>query len=270
MIEMISSEAIFTIALEAIAGLALPIVALIVWKRYTHTKIKPFFIGVAVFILFAMLIEQGVHAVCIIIDSPLSQFITSNAFVYSIYGGLAAGICEEIGRFVAFKFCMKKENHPDSAIMYGIGHGGIECIYILGITMILYLIIAIYYNVVGYEQFVMHIGVDIQSQLRSIIVGLDEIDLITGVAAIVERIAALILQMELSVLVFAAVKQAKKSYLFLAIVLHALVDVIAGLYQTGIVTNMFILEGIIVLYVGAIFFLADKVYESLKKNSGEQ
>ncbi|MGN0298503.1 MAG: YhfC family intramembrane metalloprotease [Lachnospiraceae bacterium] len=265
--EPISLESILTLFIMVVFGFGLPIAATILWKRYSHTSIKPMLVGAAVFVIFAMIIEQAVHAVCILFDNPISKFVTSNGMIYAIYGGLAAGLCEEIGRFVAFKFVLKKEKHPDSAIMYGIGHGGIECIFVLGVTVLVYLILALMYNSMGYENFIIRMGADLQQEWNGIIASLSEYHVMTGAAGVVERVAAIALHVELSVIVFAAVKQNKIMYLPLAIVLHALIDVIAGLYQVGWIDNIWLIEGIIILYVGAIFFFADKKYEELKKDA---
>lgn len=266
MIESISTSAISVIVLEALVGILLPIILLILWVRYAHVKIKPFFIGVGVFVLFAMLLEQALHAVCIVLDNPISRTLNANPWLYSIYGGLSAGVFEETGRLVAYRHWMKQEKHPDNAITYGLGHGGIECIYILGVSMIAYLVIALRYNALGYEQFMLKMGSDLQTEWSSVVLSIDQLDMAGAGAAILERVCALALQVELSVIVFASVRENKKSLFALAILLHAMIDVIAGLSQTGIVTSVWILEGIVAIYVGAIFFFADKKYESLKKS----
>ena len=56
-----------------------------------------------------------------------------NPYVFAIYGGLTAGIFEELGRFVAFFFLLKKYLDYKDGFAYGIGHGGIESILVGGI-----------------------------------------------------------------------------------------------------------------------------------------
>ncbi len=51
--------------------------------------------------------------------------ISGNPFLYAIYGGLAAGIFEEFGRFFCMITVMKRFMYQrENSIIYGIGHGG--------------------------------------------------------------------------------------------------------------------------------------------------
>ena len=65
----------------------------------------------------------------------------------------------------------------------------------------------------------------------------------------VERIIALSIQISLSVLVFYAVKEKKYIYFFLAILCHAFIDFPAGLYQMGVISNIYIVELLILVEV---------------------
>ena len=52
-----------------------------------------------------------------------------------LYGGLMAGVFEETGRYVSFKWFLKKETRIQDGLSYGIGHGGIEAMLIVGQCM---------------------------------------------------------------------------------------------------------------------------------------
>ena len=80
----------------------------------------------------------------------------------------------------------------------------------------------------------------------------------------VERMAALVLQIALSVLIYKAVVRKKYMYILLAIVLHALIDIIAAFYQTGLITNLLLLEAIVVIYAIAVAVFAYRQYQSLR------
>ena len=66
--------------------------------------------------------------------------------IYSLYGGLMAGIFEETGRYFSFKWFLKKENRIQDGVSYGIGHGGIEAMLIVGTTYLNNLIFSILIN----------------------------------------------------------------------------------------------------------------------------
>ena len=102
-------------------------------------------IGAGTFIVFALVLESIMHQ--IVLKGPYGLSITGNTLLFALYGGLAAGIFEETGRFLAMKFLMKKEpTAPLPGIAYGAGHGGAEMLIIFGFTMISSLVMAIMIN----------------------------------------------------------------------------------------------------------------------------
>src|ERR1700730_5738636 len=54
--------------------------------------------GVAVFALFAMVIERGLNGYLLQQNEATATWL-SNPFAFVIYGVLAAGVCQEVGRF---------------------------------------------------------------------------------------------------------------------------------------------------------------------------
>ena len=76
----------------------------------------------------------------------------------------------------------------------------------------------------------------------------------------VERTAVFALQIELSVLMFGVVRSQKFWLYPVSILLHAVVGFLAALYQTNVLTSVYLLEVLLVVYAVAVFFLARKVY----------
>ena len=71
----------------------------------------------------------------------------------------------------------------------------------------------------------------------------------------------MMMHISLSILVFAAVNGEKKKYLYpLSIVLHALTNVMAGLYQTGLVTNILLVELVTFACSVCIMIFGRKIY----------
>lgn len=64
--------------------------------------------------------------------------LTERSFLYAIIVSLAAGVFEELARFVAFRQCRSfRGNHNrNSGLMYALGHNGAETI-IVGATLVL-------------------------------------------------------------------------------------------------------------------------------------
>ena len=93
-----------------ILSFALPIGLLVFLRRRTGVKVTVFLIGGATFFLFAMVLEQLLHTVVL---SAAGEALTANIWLYALYGGLAAGLFEETGRYVAMKFFLKN-SYPAS------------------------------------------------------------------------------------------------------------------------------------------------------------
>ena len=202
-------------------SIALPVVLLIVVHKKTKARMAMAVIGAATFFLFAMVLEQILHAVVLGVGG---ERITGNIWIYGLYGGLAAGLFEEVGRFVAMRFAMKKQLNLPNALMYGVGHGGIEAILIVGLASVSNLVTSIMINAGTLEA---SLGALDQATKEATLTQLSALwttpsyqFFLSGI----ERIVAVTRQIALSGLVFQAVKRGKKRYWFLAFAIHAGVD----------------------------------------------
>lgn len=224
--------------------LILPIGLCIFWKIKTKAKLSAFFIGCGTFFLFALVLEQILHAV---VFAAAGEVIQGNIWLYALYGGLAAGIFEETGRLLAMRFCMKKSLNRQNAIMYGIGHGGIEAILITGITYISNLVMVIIINSGGLDAMLAALD---ESTAAAAYTQLSQLWLLSPVSFLmagVERISAITLHIALSWLVYQAVKGRKPGYYLLAVGIHFLVD--AGTLLLIQVIPVAALEGILLVFV---------------------
>lgn len=214
-----------------IIAFALPIVLMVIWRKKTGCAIKPFIVGALCFALFATLIEPIFHTLIMLPDNAVSRFITNSPIVYALYGGLAAGLFEETGRLFGFKVLLKDYKEIETSVGYGIGHGGIECILTLGITYLLYTIV-----ILGGS-----LGDSVAD--AAVISTISSININIIPLAIIERVLAITLHIGLSILVFGAVNYKKYRYLFVvAILIHMIADIPAGLYQAGAITSLLIVE----------------------------
>lgn len=252
---------ILFMALAALFAFAAPIVLLIYYKR-KGAEILSFFIGCAVFVLFALILEALAHK--LILKGSLGQTIQGNILLYALYGGLAAGIFEETGRFVAFKTVLKKRLGNDrNALMYGAGHGGIEAILLLGFAYISNIVMSVLINAGQTDLLTATAVGEAAEQLKAILDSLVTTAPWTYLLAIVERAVAITTHICLSVLVFFSVKKPGKGWLFpAAILLHAALDgtmvILAAHLPVAAV------EGCLVVMALGLVFLARAVW---KKNA---
>ncbi len=250
--------------ITAVVSIFLPIVLLIMWRKKMKVRIAPFFVGALIFIVFALVLENISHSIFIIKDSGLSRFVNGNTWAYVLYGALAAGIFEETGRFVAFKFFMKNNDDKESAVTYGIGHGGIESILVVGFSMLSSIfLISTLNSMGGIDNYVALVPEESQDVVRSSLMSLYTTAPYVYLLGAVERVATIAFHIALSVFVFIAVKRPGKWYFYpAAILLHTFLDIFAVLYQRGAITNIIIMEAIIIVITLITSYFAYRIYQS--------
>ena len=219
-------------AVDAVLGFAVPVCLSVYLVRKHHAKLSTILIGAGTFIIFALVLESIMHQ--LVLNGPNGAAIMDNTLLYALYGGLAAGIFEETGRFISMKFLMKKEpSEPLPGVAYGVGHGGAEMLIIFGITMINNLALSALINSGQAEVLFSKVPEDAAAQLQT---QLDQLQTLGAGALLIgfwERISALILHLGLSLMVWVAVRKGGKwMWLFpAAIVLHAIIDAGAVMLQ---------------------------------------
>lgn len=239
-------------AISALIGVAIPAALYLFFHKRMKANHLPFWVGCITFVLFAFVLEQAAYY--FVMKLPLWATITGNVWLYSVVGGLFAGVFEETGRFVAFKTVLRKKRANDAnALMYGAGHGGIEAVILLSATMIGNLIYVLQFNAGSLPA-----GVTLDA-MQTLVNTPSWMFLVGSV----ERFSAVALHISLSVLVWFAAKNAKRFWLYpLAIFLHLLVDAAAGILS-GFQVNVWVIEGVVIAITIALVVLAVFVW---KKN----
>ena len=248
---------------NVLLGIAIPLF-LGWWAVKKHNaNIATILIGAAVFIVFALVLESLVHQ--IVLKGPRGAAIQGNVLYYALYGGLMAGLFEETGRFVAMKFLLKREpTTPKAGVAYGLGHGGVEMMLLFGLAMISSFAMAVMINAGQTETLLSQVPAEAKDQL---VAQLDQIkDASAGsfLLGLLERFSALILQVSLSILVWAAARKGGK-WLWLfpaAILLHALMDGLAVILSknTGPVAVELIILAMAIAVAGLAWLVARKAF----------
>lgn len=210
---------------------------------------KDFLVGAVTFIVFALVLEQIFHF--LILQSGAGAVIQGNIWVYGLYGGLAAGVFEETGRFLAFRAVLRSRKARITSLAYGIGHGGIEAFLIAGLTMASNLVLGLIYS---------H-GGSIPSEIVPAVESLLTIPATMFLWSGFERLAAMALHMALSILVFASVRTNRRWLYPAAILIHAVVDfaaVISNAYLPVAATEILVMA-----LTAVTLFWAAQVYKRL-------
>ena len=257
--ETVSLASIIGMCFTLLISFGLPIGLLLYAMNKLKAKMISFWIGAATFVVFALVLEQLLHIGMI---NQFGEALTGNILMKAIYGGLAAGIFEEVGRFISMKLFMKRLLNKENAFMYGVGHGGIEAMIIVGLTTVSNLISAYMINTGLMEKSLELFDSDIKQQTIDQLTVLWTTSPVDFYMAGVERVVAITLHLSLSYIVYRAVKDGKIQLLFLSIALHAFADFVTVLvagYAPIIVVEIVL---IVIVSIIAVF-----VY---KKFSAEQ
>lgn len=266
----VSTSSLLFMLLTAVLGIALPLITAIIWCKKKHEPFTTVLIGAATFLLFAIVIEKPLQALVISLDSPVSQFVNARPVLWGIIVGLFPGLFEETGRFVAFKTVLRKRKQRETGLSHGIGHGGFEALFILGITYIEYFVFAIMLNQGSFVELMIEpvkdtLTPEVVKQITGIVEQITTFSAATMGVALVDRLIAVLYHIGASIMVFYAVKDKKKWWLYpLSILIHTVIDGLLGLQLAGVfelsdVANeiIFAVEALAV-FLGAFFLLYKK------------
>lgn len=254
---MVSNTSIMFLIISLIISVGLPLGLVAYFYKKYKISIKCVFIGVLIFIIFSQVLEKVLHYF-VLTKNPYTVALLKNPWLFMIYGGLAAGIFEEVGRYIGFKFLLKGQREWKDGIAYGIGHGGIEAILIGGVTSIQNIV---YSNLINSGTFEKVLSAKIPvSMLASIKNSLENTPSYMFGFIGIERMLVLPLHIALSLVVLYGIKKGEKIYLLYAIIIHAIVDFPAALYQAGKIKSIFLIEGVVlvVAIISLIFIIKSK------------
>lgn len=265
---VIGKSAVVSLTITVILMIAIPVCFFICWRRKhrEQTKISWLIAGAAGFVISARMLEVGVHYLCIVADNPVSRFINGNTAAFVIYGITMAGIFEECGRLIILKYILKKDRTRENAVIYGIGHGGIEILTVLLPAMILYLAIAVMFSQGDTEAALKTLNITEETATAALpsVQAAAAFDYAMMAMNVMERLLAMLIHIGLTIVVYYGVVNAKKLYLPAAILLHMLADTFPALYQRGILP-LWAVEIWIVFWTLMIMLIAAKLYKRMSE-----
>ena len=227
-----------------------------VWYARKQYKINFAVLGLGAVAFFAssQVLEKIVH---LLVLHPQKDgtvpLMSENPLLYVIYGISMAAIFEETARLIFFKWLEKKRTLEDSdALAYGLGHGGLELIYI-GMGSLISLLILF--------SLLESSNPDLANLLPQNT--LETVQSLSGWQVYllgVERVLALVMQIGLSFWVYQAVRQKKWIYLVAAYGLHALFDLAPSLSQVGWLSNPLLVEGLLAVEVIIFIYFTKTIF----------
>ncbi|MBS4223666.1 YhfC family intramembrane metalloprotease [Lederbergia citrea] len=233
---MVSNATIISMFVPIVFSFLLFAGLILFYKEKTGIYVKPLIIGSIGFIVFTQILEKVLH---VIVITSFPNY-ADHPWLFGLYGGMAAGVFEEIGRFILFTWLLKKYLDYKGGISFGIGWGGIEGVLLMLMIFAPNILFAFFINAGTFES-------ELAGQIPADqLATLKETVLSQGVSfyllASVERLFAVFLQIALSLLVLLAVVKKKFSYVIYAILIHAMIDYPLAFYQTGHIKSLWVIE----------------------------
>ncbi len=113
------------IGIQIVTAFLLPVLAfMLLRKKSGGFSWRSAFVGAAVFVVFSQVLEKLLH-VYVFTMNPTTMKWMDNAWIYALYGGLAAGLFEELGRYAGFKLLLRRNRTRLDGLSFGTGHGGV-------------------------------------------------------------------------------------------------------------------------------------------------
>lgn len=258
-LQPVSVGSVIGMMFSMVIAFGLPIGLYIYLWRKKKAAFFSFATGLIIFIIFALFLENIVHS---IVFAATGNLISGNLLFYALYGALMAALFEETGRFLGIKYIMRNHLTKENALMYGVGHGGIEAMFLLGITSINNLANAMMINDGSMNQLLADLDESVRQSTTQSLSVLWETPSSVFFMAGFERMIAICLQISLSVLIYRAVKEKSGRWYWAAFGAHFAVDFIAVLLS-GV--SIFLTELLMALLTAAVVRYAVRTYRELQK-----
>jgi uncharacterized membrane protein YhfC len=252
---MVSNATLISMVAVILFSILLFISAILITKKRVGIKVKPLILGSIGFIIITQVLEKLLHVVVITKFPNYAE----HPWLFGIYGGLAAGIFEELGRYILFIWLLKKHQDYKGGLSFGVGWGGIEAVVIALSSVLPFLVFATMMNAGTFDS---SIGASLPIEQAEMI---KETLLNQGVShylwGIPERFFALFMQIAFTFLVLFGVIKKKFQYVLLAVVAHAAIDFPLAFYQTGYIKSIWMIE----LYIAFLGILSILIMKKLRR-----
>ncbi|NLG97245.1 MAG: YhfC family intramembrane metalloprotease [Chloroflexi bacterium] len=138
----ISPGFLAAMGVSAVFVILYPIVLGIITNRRWGVSWRIFLIGAGIFIIFQLVTRIPLISVAQVYLTPLIQSSRAFSFAWIVFLSLTAGLFEEFGRYVGYRWMLPRDPKTwKTGVMYGLGHGGIEAIVLVGVTQVVTFVI---------------------------------------------------------------------------------------------------------------------------------
>jgi uncharacterized membrane protein YhfC len=202
------------------------VLGLLAWRRL-GVSWRYFGYGALIFGLFQLASRVPITLAIQALIAPQLQASRAALLAWIVISALTAGLFEEIGRYVGYRWLMGRETKTwAKGVMYGLGHGGIESMLLVGglVAITLVQVLALARTDVSTLPLSPEQRAQVIQQLAAIAAQPSWVPLLGAW----ERLWTVPLHVALSLVVLQVFRRGSLRWLWLAILAHALVDLIAA------------------------------------------
>lgn len=265
---LISNLTISMMIVSAIIAIGTPIILTIVARKKFKISFFSLFVGVLIFFVFQVIVRIPIIQ---ILEAVIGLSTLMPYYVYVLVLSFTAGLFEESGRYLAFSVFLKNKRDFKDGLAYGIGHGGIEAIILVGIAMIVNVFYAVLINQGGFEVvFQSAMPPEQIEAMKQMFIALRPQDVLLGGF---ERIFAICLHLALTFIILSGFRYQKKGlYYGIALLIHTAVNFVAiSLLSIGL--SAWLVEGFLALVaIASIVYVIQckKRYNDLDVNDKDE
>jgi uncharacterized membrane protein YhfC len=262
---MVSTTAIIFMVISTLVCFLLP-VALLIWVKRRGVKGV---IGAALLGTLGFMVMQIAIRVPVIQIFSTQQwyidFAESNIWLYGLILGMTAGLFEETGRFLVFRFLLKSKRQWEIGFAEGVGHGGIEAMLLVGMSYINNLVFSFMINAGQTDVLMAAVGGD-QTLYNYLITSLVETPAYMFLIGGLERAFTIFIHIALSMLILEGIRKKQVfKYFAIAVGFHTLLDG-SVIWIPAAGGNIWMIEGLVMLFaVASVWYL----YNSYKRFKAE-
>jgi uncharacterized membrane protein YhfC len=244
----VSTARIAATIVAILLEVALPIVLAAIIRRRLGVGWRYFGYGALIFFLFQLISRVPAVQVIQALIAPQLQASRALLLAWVVILAVSAGLFEEIGRYVGYRWLMRHEEKTwRKAVMYGLGHGGLESMLLVAGLLLLSLI-----NLLVLPSAIGTLPPEQRTLAERQLAALAALPDWAPLLSVWERLWGLPVHVALSVMVLQVFRRGSVVWLWLAVVAHTLVNLVAiGLVQVlgpNQINTMLVVEVIIAAF----------------------
>jgi len=217
---------VITTALAVVFVIGYPLALGVIVHKKLAVGWNYFWFGALVFLVSQLLTRTPI--VTVLQATVLTRLLlTSTAFtwIWLLLLAISAGLFEEVGRYAGYRLLLRREPKTwAKAVMFGLGHGGLESIVVVGGQIVLTAINTIMLSTID----VSTLPAAQRQGVLQLFAAINAEPFWLPLLAAWERLWTIPLQVALAVMVVQVFRRQQMRWLWLAILFHALVDFVAG------------------------------------------